>query len=108
LKSVQNSEEFLLNRIFWVISREALWMLEMGITSAEDIDKAYVYGAGHPMDPFWLMDLTGIDLPYIMSVERFRKTGYFPDLPVPRIVEKYNQGRDGEKTCKGWYDDSEE
>jgi len=61
-------EGFLLNRIFKVIAREALWMLEMGIASIEDIDKACVYGAGHPMGPFRLMDLTGIDLNFIRSL----------------------------------------
>ena len=50
---------FVLNRIFSVISKEALWMLEMGVASYEDIDKACVYGAGHPMGPFRLNDLTG-------------------------------------------------
>jgi 3-hydroxybutyryl-CoA dehydrogenase len=97
-------EGFLLNRIFRVITREALWMLEMGVASAEDIDKACVFGAGHPMGPFRLMDLTGIDLAYTMSMERFRRTGDFADLPVPSIVEKYVQGRYGEKTGKGWYE----
>ncbi len=97
-------EGFLLNRIFRVIAREALWMLEMGVATAEDIDKACVYGAGHPMGPFRLMDLTGIDLTYIMSVERFKVTGDFGDLPVPSVVEKYVQGHYGEKTGKGWYD----
>jgi len=76
-------EGFLLNRIFRVIGREAQWMLEMGVASFEDIDKACVYGAGHPMGPFRLMDLTGIDLNYIMSMERFRKTGDRADLPSP-------------------------
>ncbi|HCY85064.1 MAG TPA: 3-hydroxyacyl-CoA dehydrogenase, partial [Desulfobacteraceae bacterium] len=42
---------FLLNRIFKVIGMEAQWMLEMGVASVEDIDKACVYGAGHPMGP---------------------------------------------------------
>ena len=97
-------EGFLLNRIFRVIAREALWMLEMGIATAEDIDKACVYGAGHPLGPFRLMDLTGIDLAYIMSVERFKQTGDFADLPSPSIVGKYVQGHYGEKTGKGWYD----
>jgi 3-hydroxybutyryl-CoA dehydrogenase len=99
---------FLLNRIFGVIAKEALWMLEMGIATAEDIDKACVYGAGHPMGPFRLMDLTGIDLAYIMSVEKFKKTGDLADLPVPSVVDKYSQGLFGEKTGKGWYDYSKE
>ncbi|MGQ9694725.1 MAG: 3-hydroxyacyl-CoA dehydrogenase family protein [Thermodesulfobacteriota bacterium] len=97
-------EGFLLNRIFRAISREALWMLEMGIASAEDIDKACVYGAGHPMGPFRLMDLTGIDLNYIRSIERFRETGDWADLPAPSVVERYTKGHYGEKTGKGWYD----
>jgi 3-hydroxybutyryl-CoA dehydrogenase len=97
-------EGFLLNRIFRVISREALWMLEMGVASYEDIDKACVYGAGHPMGPFRLMDLTGIDLNYIMSLERFKRTGDRADLPSPSVVERYIKGNYGEKTGKGWYD----
>jgi len=97
-------EGFLLNRIFRVIGREAQWMLEMGVASFEDIDKACVYGAGHPMGPFRLMDLTGIDLNYIMSMERFRKTGDRADLPSPSVVERYLKGNYGEKTGKGWYD----
>lgn len=79
-------------------------MLEMGIASAEDIDKACVYGAGHPMGPFRLMDLTGIDLNYIRSMERFRETGDWADLPAPSVVERYTKGYYGEKAGKGWYD----
>jgi len=97
-------EGFLLNRIFRVIGREALWMLEMGIASFEDIDKACVYGAGHPMGPFRLMDLTGIDLNYIRSMERFKETGDRTDLPSPSVVERYMKGHYGEKASKGWYD----
>jgi 3-hydroxybutyryl-CoA dehydrogenase len=95
---------FLLNRIFRVIRREALWLLEMGVASFEDIDKACVYGAGHPMGPFRLNDLTGIDLNYIMSMEQFKKTGNFADLPTPSVVERYIKGHYGEKAGKGWYD----
>ena len=95
---------FLLNRIFRVIRREALWLLEMGVASFEDIDKACVYGAGHPMGPFRLNDLTGIDLNYIMSMEQFKKTGDFADLPTPSVVERYIKGHYGEKAGKGWYD----
>jgi 3-hydroxybutyryl-CoA dehydrogenase len=95
---------FLLNRIFRVISREALWMLDMGVASAEDIDKACVYGAGHPMGPFRLNDLTGIDLTYIMCMENFRASGDVSMLPSPSVVEHYVKGEYGEKTGKGWYD----
>ena len=79
-------------------------MLEMGVATAEDIDKACVHGAGHPMGPFRLMDLTGIDLNYIRSMERFKETGNRSDLPFPSVVERYIKGNYGEKTGKGWYD----
>jgi len=95
---------FLLNRIFDAITREALWLLEMGVASMEDIDKAQVYGAGHPMGTFRLMDLTGIDLTYIMGMEAFRETGDTRHLPSPSVVEKYVKGEYGQKAGKGWYD----
>ena len=95
---------FLLNRIFGAITREALWLLEMGVASMEDIDRAQVYGAGHPMGTFRLMDLTGIDLTYIMGMEAFRETGDTRHLPSPSVVEKYVKGEYGQKTGKGWYD----
>ena len=95
---------FLLNRIFDAITREALWLLEMGVASMEDIDKAQVYGAGHPMGTFRLMDLTGIDLTYIMGMEAFRETGDTRHLPSPSVVEKYVKGEYGQKTGRGWYD----
>ncbi|MFW6272040.1 MAG: 3-hydroxyacyl-CoA dehydrogenase family protein [Desulfosalsimonas sp.] len=98
---------FLLNRIFRAIGREAQWLLEMGVASVEDIDNACVYGAGHPMGPFRLNDLTGIDLSYTMGIENFKRTGDFADLPTPSVVEKYVKGEYGQKTGKGWYDYSD-
>lgn len=99
---------FLLNRIFAAISREATWLLEMGVAEVEDIDKACVYGAGHPMGPFRLNDLTGLDLSYIMRMEKFRSSGDPADLPSPRLVEHYSRGEYGQKTGKGWYDYSDQ
>ena len=95
---------FLLNRIFLQIYKEALWMLEMGVASAEDIDAACVYGAGHPMGPFALMDLTGIDLYHTMCMEKFRETGDAAELPPPQVVERFVEGAYGQKSGKGWYD----
>lgn len=95
---------FLLNRIFRAIRNEALWMLEMGVATFEDIDKACIYGAGQPMGPLRMMDLTGIDLNYTMSMDRFRRTGDRADLPSPSVTERYLKGHYGQKTGKGWYE----
>ncbi|HOO71796.1 MAG TPA: 3-hydroxyacyl-CoA dehydrogenase family protein [Spirochaetota bacterium] len=95
---------FLLNRMLGALLREALWLHDMGIASFEDIDKACLYGAGHPMGPFRLMDLTGIDLEYTMRMEAFRNSGDRADLPSPGVVERYFRGAYGEKTGEGWFD----
>lgn len=100
-------EGFLLNRIIRAIFNEAQWLLEMDVASVEDIDNACMYGAGHPMGPFRLNDLTGIDLAYTMAMENFKQTGDFSDLPTPGVVEHYVKGEYGQKTGKGWYDYSE-
>ena len=99
---------FVLNRIIAAIKREAIWMLEMGVASFEDIDKACVYGAGHPMGPFRLNDLTGLDLSYDIAMELFRETGDMSDLPSPQLVERVAKGHFGQKTGKGWYDYTQE
>jgi 3-hydroxybutyryl-CoA dehydrogenase len=95
---------FLLNRMLGALLREALWLHDMGIASFEDLDKACLHGAGHPMGPFRLMDLTGIDLEYTMRMEAFRNSGDKADLPSPGVVERYCRGDYGEKTSRGWYD----
>ena len=94
---------FVLNRIFGVIMKEAFWMLEMGVASFEDIDKACVYGAGHPMGPFRLNDLTGLDLGYDIGMSHFYESGNPADLPTPSLVQRYTQGKYGQKTGEGWY-----
>lgn len=94
---------FVLNRIIAAIFREAEWMLEMGVASFEDIDKACVFGAGHPMGPFQLLDLTGIDLAFDVDMGKFRESGNFANLPVPSIVKLYTEGKYGQKTGEGFY-----
>lgn len=100
-------EGFLVNRVLRAMIRESLWLLEMDVASYEDIDKALMHGLGMPMGAFRLMDLTGIDLAYIRSMERFRETGDPADLPSPSLVERYVRGQYGQKTGKGWYDYAE-
>jgi len=96
-------EGFCLGRVMKAITDAALWAHEMGVASPEDIDNVCVYGLGHPMGPFRLMDLVGIDLEYTICMEKFKQTGDPADLPYPSIVEKYTKGQYGEKSGKGWY-----
>jgi len=95
---------FLVNRILAAINNEALHLLEMGVATPEDIDSAVVNALGHPLGPFRLMDLTGIDLSYHITMERYQATGKAEDKPSPSIVEKYVRGEWGQKSGKGFYD----
>jgi len=94
---------FVLNRLLLALNREAMWMMEIGVASAEDIDKAAVYGAGHPMGPFRLMDLTGIDVNYDILMGQFKKSGEKADYPPPSLVKHYALGQYGEKVGEGWF-----
>ncbi|MCL6446612.1 MAG: 3-hydroxyacyl-CoA dehydrogenase family protein [Armatimonadetes bacterium] len=95
---------FLVNRILTAIRSEALCLYDLGVASFEDIDKAVVHGLGHPMGPFQLLDLTGIDLSYSVHMERYRESGDPAHKPSPVIVEKFVKGEWGRKTGKGFYD----
>lgn len=95
---------FVVNRVFSAITKEACYMLDQGIASIEDIDTAVKNGLGHPMGPFELLDMTGIDLEYDVLTERYRNTGNLSDKPSPAIVERYARGEYGRKTKKGFYD----
>lgn len=91
---------FLVNRILSALSQEALFLADMGIATPQEIDLAVTNALGHPMGPFRLMDLTGIDLAYYSSLERYQRTRDPKDKPSPLVVEKFVKGEWGKKTKK--------
>ncbi len=95
---------FVVNRIYSAITKEACYMLDQGVASIEDIDIAVKNGLGHPMGPFELLDLTGIDLEFDVLTEKYQMTGDLADKPSPAIVARYAKGEYGRKTKKGFYD----
>ncbi len=94
---------FLVNRILSALSQEAVFLAEMGIASPEEIDLAVTNALGHPMGPFRLMDLTGIDLTYYRTMERYQTSGDPKFKPSPLVIEKFIKGEWGKKTKKGFY-----
>jgi len=94
---------FLVNRILAAISYEALFLADVGIASPEEIDFAVTNALGHPMGPFRLLDFTGIDLTYHISLEHYQETCDPKDKPSPLIVEKFAKGEWGRKTKQGFY-----
>ncbi|KKM10089.1 3-hydroxyacyl-CoA dehydrogenase [Clostridiales bacterium PH28_bin88] len=95
---------FVANRILGAVVREACSLLEKGIATHEEIDLAVEKALRYPMGPFRLMDLTGIDVSYLVRVQRFQETGQEEDRPPKVIEEKYKKGELGRKTGKGFYD----
>ncbi len=96
---------FIVNRLMVPQLMEAVKLYDEGIADKEDIDQAVKYGLNHPMGPFELMDLTGIDIAYFVN-EVFKE-----DLPkelkhtTPYSVRTMiKAGRLGRKTKAGWYD----
>jgi 3-hydroxybutyryl-CoA dehydrogenase len=103
---VQESPGFITTRVNALIGNEAFAMLEAGIASAEDIDKALKLGLNHPMGPFELVDLVGLDVRLSILEYLYQTLGekYRPN----RLLKEYVQeGRLGRKSGRGVYDYSE-
>ena len=94
---------FVANRILGALRDEAISLYENGISSFEDIDTACKTALGHPMGPFELMDLTGIDVGYYVKMARYEESGDPEDKPSKSVTEKFEKGDLGRKTGKGWY-----
>lgn len=95
---------FVANRLLNAVRDEAIRLLEGGYASVEAIDTAARTALGHPMGPFELMDLTGIDIGYFTKQARFEETGDPADAPSRSVTEKVERGELGRKTGTGWYD----
>lgn len=100
---VKESPGFVTSRINAMIGNEAFYMLQEGVASARDIDQALKLGLNHPMGPFELVDLVGLDtrlsiLQYLHRTlgEKFR--------PCPLLEQHVRDGRLGRKVGKGVYD----
>lgn len=95
---------FVANRLLHALANEALFLVENGYATYQEVDLAAEKALGHPLGPFRLMDLTGIDVAYLVRQEKYRQSGREEDKPPPSIVERYERGEHGRKTGRGWYD----
>ncbi|WP_203289981.1 3-hydroxyacyl-CoA dehydrogenase family protein [Metabacillus sp. cB07] len=94
---------FIANRILGKLMDEAVFLLENGYASHEEIDLVCTKALNHPIGPFALMDLTGIDVNYFVRMQRYEESGDERDMPAKIVREKVQNGELGRKTGKGFY-----
>ena len=100
---VRESPGFITTRVNASIGNEAFYMLMEGVASARDIDKALKHGLNHPMGPFELVDVVGLDtrLSILDYLHRSMGEKY---RPCPLLVQYVKAGRLGRKVGRGVYD----
>ncbi len=95
---------FVVNRILVPVMNEAIQILDEGIASKEDIDKAMKFGAGFPMGPLELSDMVGLDI--VLNVQNILMNDYGDQKYRPSVLLKklVDAGRLGKKVGIGFYD----
>ena len=100
---IREAPGFITSRINAMIGNEAFYMLQEGIASAADIDKALKLGLNHPMGPFELVDLVGLDT-RLHILEYLHKSLGEKYRPAPLLVQYVKAGRLGRKAGKGVFE----
>ncbi|MBN1277150.1 MAG: 3-hydroxyacyl-CoA dehydrogenase family protein [Deltaproteobacteria bacterium] len=100
----KDSPGFIVNRIMLPHFLEAIKMVEEGVASIEDIDKAVKNGLNYPMGPFELMDLTGIDIAYAITEYFHNELNKELKWVAPNLFKSMIRANKlGKKTGGGWY-----
>jgi 3-hydroxybutyryl-CoA dehydrogenase len=100
---IKESPGFITSRINAMIGNEAFYMLQEGVASAQDIDKALRFGLNHPMGPFEMVDLVGLDT-RLHILEYLHKSLGEKYRPAPLLVQYVKAGRLGRKAGRGVYE----
>jgi 3-hydroxybutyryl-CoA dehydrogenase len=101
--TVKDAPGFATSRLGVALGLEAMRMLEQGVASAEDIDKAMVLGYNHPMGPLRLTDLVGLDIRLNIADYLFEKLGSEAFRAPAILRKKVAEGKLGKKSGEGFY-----
>jgi 3-hydroxybutyryl-CoA dehydrogenase len=106
--AAKDSSGFVVNLLLIPYLLDAITALEHGVATVEDIDKGMTLGTGHPMGPFALLDLVGLDTTLRVAeimFDEYREKRYAPPPLLKRMVLA---GMHGRKSGKGFYDYSQD
>ncbi len=101
--AVEEAPLFAVNRILVPMINEAIFVLQEGIASAEDIDKGMVLGANHPIGPLALSDLIGLDTLLMVIDTLHKETGDSKYRACPLLRKLVRAGHFGRKSRRGFY-----
>jgi 3-hydroxybutyryl-CoA dehydrogenase len=99
----KESTGFLFNRVWRAIKKECLHLVDDGVASYEDVDRAWMIAVGTPAGPFGLMDIVGLDVVRDIEMLYYRASGDVSDAPPQLLLDKIARGELGLKTGKGFY-----
>ncbi len=99
----KESTGFIFNRVWRAIKKECLHLVDDGVASYEDVDRAWMIANSHPAGPFGLMDMVGLDVVRDIEMVYFHESGDASDAPPRLLLDKIAEGELGVKTGKGFY-----
>lgn len=99
----KESTGFIFNRVWRAIKKECLRVVEEGVASHEDVDRAWMVLMDKPIGPFGLMDVVGLDVVRDIEMVYYLESGDESDAPSKILLDRIERGWLGIKTGKGFY-----
>jgi 3-hydroxybutyryl-CoA dehydrogenase len=99
----KESTGFIFNRVWRAIKKECLHLVDDGVATHEDVDRAWMIATGGRAGPFGMMDMVGLDVVRDIEMVYYRESGDESDAPPKLLLDKIEKGELGSKTCKGFY-----
>ena len=99
----KESTGFIFNRVWRAIKKETLHLVDEGVASHEDVDRAWMIIMKRPKGPFGVMDTVGLDVVRDIEMVYYRESGDESDAPPKLLLDKIEKGELGVKSGKGFY-----